>query len=124
MADQQPNLFGTAGPYEPPGVPGKDRPEPESSIEARFEKFLAEHPDVYAEFVRIALDLRRRGREHYSADAVCHVIRFERITSGKDDDGWKLNNSFTALLARKAMAEHPEELGGLFETRQRRAEGA
>lgn len=96
--------------------------QPDWTIDARFDRFMVECPDVYPLFVQHALDLVRRGVTHYSADAICHVIRFHRITAGRDSAGYKVNNVFTALLARKAMAEHPAELGGFFETRQRKSE--
>lgn len=89
-------------------------------IETMFVEFDKGHPDVYAQFVQIARDLKARGREHYSSDAICHVIRFQRITSGPDGMGFKMNNNYTALLARKAMAEH-EDLVGFFHLRERRA---
>lgn len=91
-----------------------------TSIQRQFAAFDAAHPDVYEEFVRYARLLKSRGRDHYSADAICHVIRFHRITSGKDSSGFKVNNNYTALLARKAMAECPD-LDGFFVTRERRA---
>lgn len=90
------------------------------TIEEAFERFDEAHPDVYEQFVDIALDLKRRGTQHYSADAICHVIRFFRVTSGKDADGWKINNNFTALYARKAIAEHAA-LAEFFQLRARRS---
>ena len=93
------------------------RPEQaDDSLDARFARFLVECPDVYPEFVQIAKDLRTAGRERYSADAICHVIRYFRDTRGASD-GFKVNNDYTSRLARKAMAEHPE-LAGFFETRE------
>lgn len=86
-------------------------------IDQSFERFLLECPDIYPAFVRIAMDLRRRGHTRYSADGVCHIIRWEMITAGRDRDGWKVNNNYTAMLGRKAMAEFPE-LAGMFETRR------
>lgn len=92
------------------------------TIEEKFEAFLAKCPDFYPAFVRVALRLKRSGKDRHSADACLHYCRWERLTSGeKDDDGWKCNNSYSALLARKAMKEYPE-LDGFFETRRRRGE--
>jgi hypothetical protein len=90
------------------------------SIEDRFREFDRAHPDVFNLFVNLAMDLRRQGVQHYSADAICHVIRWFKITSGKDDSGFKINNNYTAFYARKAMAEVPA-LDGMFLTRERRA---
>lgn len=57
------------------------------SIQDRFTRFCEEHPDVPRMFVEIALDLRRRGHQRYSADGICHVIRWHRATSGQDAEG-------------------------------------
>lgn len=90
------------------------------TIEEDFERFDREHPDVYQQFIEVAFDLWLRDIEHYSADAICHVIRWFRVTSGKDHSGFKINNNFTALYARKAIANYPQ-LEGFFRLRERRA---
>lgn len=79
---------------------------------------MQEQPDVYPAFVRIALEMRRRGRERYSADGIGHVLRWENLVAGRADD-FKVNNNYIAMLARKAMDENPE-LSGFFETRRMR----
>ena len=91
------------------------------TIDERFERFLAVHPELLEEFCAIALRLRRAGREHYSSDAIGHILRYERVIDGRDVDSVKINNNFIALLARRAMDNHPE-LSGFFETRARRGE--
>lgn len=97
------------------------QPLADDSIDARFERFMLEHPDVYEAFIEIALDLRRKGTRHYSADSIAHVVRWHRETSGKGADGFKINDHFTSRFARKAMAEFPE-LAGFFELRRTKAE--
>lgn len=68
-----------------------------------------EHAEaVYAEFEKIALDLIRRGRKHYSSDGILHVVRFNRAIAGTDADGFKVNNNLSAPFARRFIAEHPE----------------
>lgn len=89
------------------------------SLEERFARLLERCPDLYPQFVRIALDLRRRGHPRYSADGVGHVLRWHRAVARESND-WKINNNYIALLARKAMAEC-EELAGFFELRRRRS---
>lgn len=67
-----------------------------------------------------ALRLRRAGLEHYGIKAIAEAIRFDRaVMVGHDEAGYKLNNNFTALLAREVMETYPEELAGFFETRRR-----
>lgn len=90
------------------------------TLEDRFNLFDHDHPDVFVMFVNLAMELRGKGVQHYSADAICHVIRWFKITTGKDNSGFKINNNYTAFYARKAMAEVPA-LQGMFQTRERRA---
>jgi hypothetical protein len=94
-----------------------DPPDEGPTLLERFEAFDQEHPEIHRMFVQIALDLLRSGHRRYSADGICHVIRWHRATSGADAAGFKINNVFTRCYARKAMLEHPE-LIGFFETRQ------
>jgi hypothetical protein len=89
----------------------------DDAIQGAFEEFDARHPEVYQEFVKIALELRRRGHERYSADAILHVIRWHRDMDGRDVEKWKLNDHYTRCMSRRAMAEKPE-LEGFFETRK------
>ena len=89
----------------------------DSATEDRFAAFLRDCPDVYPSFIRIAMDLKRRGYERYSSDGIFHVIRWQMATSGRDASGFKLNNNFTAAMSRKAVAEYPE-LEGFFEMRR------
>jgi len=91
------------------------------TIDERFERFLAVHPELLEEFCAIALRLRMAGREHYSADAILHHIRTSCDIDGRDSEPYRCNNNYTALLARRAMERHAE-LRGFFETRTRRGE--
>jgi len=94
--------------------------ERERTIGERYDRWRNQHADVYQEFVRIALDLRRRGFERYSADGIGHVLRFHRAMRG-DEGGFKLNNDLVSRMAREAMEEH-EVLAGFFELRKLKAE--
>lgn len=72
---------------------------------------------VYAEFERIALDLIRRGRTHYSSDGILHVCRYHRIIAGEVGDDYRVNNSWSAEFARRFIAEHQEH-SQFFELRR------
>ncbi len=89
------------------------------TIEEQFEKFLIANPHVYREFVARALKLRRAGWKHYGAKAIVEVIRYDHNVKTESRDPFKVNNNFTCLLARKAMAEY-SELADFFETRERK----
>jgi hypothetical protein len=76
-------------------------------------------PDVAADFERLALHVIGRGFRRYSSDAILHQLRWEHhIERGARE--FKLNDHWTAPLARWFMARHPEH-GKFFETRERRA---
>jgi hypothetical protein len=97
-------------PSPPPGHPRR------RTIEERFRAFHEARPDVYQTFKRLALELRRAGRERYGAKSIMETIRFYFATSGKDAEGWKVNNSFTSRYVRMLVEEHPE-FDQFFETR-------
>jgi len=88
-----------------------------TTIQGRFDVFLAQQPDVYAHFRSIALDLWRRGVTHYGAKAIVEVVRYHRILQGVDADGFRINNDYTSRLARRAIEDCPE-LSEFFELRQ------
>lgn len=76
---------------------------------------------VYRAVLERALALRRRGFEHWGVKALWESVRYDRaLHVGHDEDGWRCNNSYTALVARELMADCPE-LVGMFELRQRSA---
>lgn len=71
--------------------------------------------DVVEMFERLAIEIRERGFERYSSDAVLHRIRWHyQIERGNRD--FKCNNNWTAALARWFMAKHG--CLGFFETRR------
>jgi len=75
--------------------------------------------EVFAEALDIALQMKRRGFQHYSIWMIANVIRHHRHLKYGPDDGFKLNNNRLAYLARGLMA-HDERLAGFFETRKLR----
>jgi len=81
---------------------------------AGFWNWLARNKPIYNDFAAKALAISRR-RDHYSARAILHVIRYE--TALKDSEGVvKINNIWSPGMARLFMEEHPE-LRGFFKTR-------
>ncbi len=87
------------------------------SIDDRFREFHAEHPEVYREFVALAREAKAAGMEKGSAKLITEVIRWYRLTRGKDRDGFKINNVYVSRYARLAMEQEPD-LAGFFETRE------
>lgn len=89
----------------------------EQTIRAKFEKFDQEHPEVYRALVRYARDWMSVGNRKLGIATLFEKLRWEWHLSGLSDrDGYKLNNNYRALYARKIMTEN-RELDGLFETR-------
>lgn len=76
-------------------------------LEEDFEKFDREHPEVYRKFCQLAFQLIEARHRHYSADAICHVIRFHTDLRGDPRDEWKINNTHVAYLARKFAKDNP-----------------
>lgn len=71
--------------------------------------------DVCLTFEKLALGLIRDGFRRHSADAILHRVRWEwQVERG--DRGFRINNDWTAPLARWFMARNPDAKG-FFETR-------
>lgn len=95
--------------------------ESEETLQARFERFDAQHPEVYQEFKKIAFDLLLRGRKHYGSKSIFEVIRYHRAISGQDsDEPFKVNNNYTSRMARKLIAED-QRFSDFFELRELRS---
>lgn len=78
-------------------------------------------PDVCALFESLALKIAAQKWQRYSADAVLHRIRWE-MQIERGNRAFKVNNNWSAPLARWFMAVHPEH-AGFFELRERVADG-
>lgn len=79
------------------------------------DQWISAHPDVYAYFKRFTLEAIRSGKK-VGAKAVAERIRWEAVINGHD--GYKVNNSATASMARRFMNEYPE-YGSYFNTREK-----
>ena len=72
--------------------------------------------DVLTMFEQLSLDVKSRGFEHYSADAILHQIRW-RYHMERGDREFKCNNNWTPVLARWFLARHPD-CRGFFALRE------
>jgi hypothetical protein len=86
-------------------------------IERAFWAFHQANPLVYEKLRDLALNLRRKGIDHYGIKALFEVVRFHHALSTNDPD-YKLNNNFTSLYSRLLM-DNETELQGFFRTRER-----
>lgn len=80
----------------------------------RFLAFDAEHPYVYRALERLAADRIAAGATRVGLKALFEDLRWQ-LPAGMRG----LNNNFTALYARKLIADHPH-WASAFELRRRR----
>lgn len=88
------------------------------SIEESFERFHEDNPEVLDLLIKYSRQVKARGFQHYSMDAIYHRVRWHyNIETHRDpNDEFKLNNNFTSRYARMIMEMCPD-LKGFFETR-------
>jgi hypothetical protein len=110
MSDATLSLFGT----EPGWLVN-----PETKLERRFARWAKDNPDVLAEFERRALALHRAGQRRIGVKQVAEVIRYYAAVERRGER-YKVNNSYTACIARWLIFRHPE-LADAIETRRRAA---
>ena len=89
------------------------------TIADQFAAFDQAHPEVYQAFAKFAAQMRARGYTHYSADGIMHIVRYHAAVNPERDGGFKINNNFVALYARKLVAADPS-FAGFFAFRVRR----
>src|SRR4051812_12291868 len=87
------------------------------NIQARFDEFGQEHPEVYALFRQFAQEVRLAGHRKFSADAILHRIRWEYDVNRRRDGGFKINDHFSSRYARRLMTDD-RSFVGFFETRE------
>lgn len=97
-----------------------DRPKLTLVDALKDAKFDADHPDVWATFVRVTGKVRASGATRFSADAVLHQMRWERMVEGSAE--YVVNNIWSAYLARRYLREHPDAIG-FFELRKSAVDG-
>lgn len=91
------------------------------SIQERFEDYHSAHPELYNELVRLALDVKRRGRKKYGLKALAEVARWNLGLHVVDDEEYSINNNYVSRYARLILAKAPE-LKGFFELRKLKAD--
>jgi hydrogenase maturation factor len=88
-----------------------------NKIEQAFIEFDTQNPEVYNQLVRLARQWTAAGRAKLGIKTLFEKLRWEWHVAGlTESDGYKLNNNFTALYARKIM-KNEADLDGLFEIR-------
>tara|TARA_B100000029_G_scaffold353033_1_gene345618 strand:- start:783 stop:1124 length:342 start_codon:yes stop_codon:yes gene_type:complete len=87
------------------------------TINQRFARYDATHPEVWTLFVEFAEAALAAGREQYSARAIIHRIRWECDINRRDSEPFKISNLWSSRYARKLIATDPERWDGFFDLR-------
>jgi hypothetical protein len=94
----------------------------EDKIAAAFATFHTANPWVYQRLRQRALDLKSTGINHYGIGGLYETLRYEASLTGRDVDGFKLNNNYRALYARE-LARNEPQLEHFFKFRLRKPRG-
>ena len=81
-----------------------------------FWTWLEDNEHILEAFIRLARRTRKAGVARWSADAICHVLRWQTAIRERGAGTLKINDHCTAGLARLTMRLCPD-LAGFFETR-------
>lgn len=91
-----------------------------AGLDERFERFHADHPEVYDELVSLARTAKSNGRDRWSMKGLFELVRWNRQFETDPDEPFKLNNSYASRYARLVM-DREADLAGFFETRTLRS---
>ncbi|MBT2409382.1 hypothetical protein J7I94_02195 [Streptomyces sp. ISL-12] len=98
------------------GLPGLGPPSRDgTSIAEQFDSFDAGHPWVYRALEQLVIQRLAAGAQRVGMKALFEALRWRHPHGVKG-----LNNNYTALYARRLLAEHPEWASAI-ETRRRRS---
>jgi hypothetical protein len=87
-----------------------------ADLRARAERWIAENPEAWRLFVRLAEDRATLGRR-FSIEQLVQRVRWDWPGATEGGDGFRVNNSYRAYLARRLIEAVPA-CAGLIETRR------
>lgn len=73
-----------------------------------FLHFNTKYPQVYLLFEKFAMQLIHAGKTKLGSKMIIERIRWEIETGSKDEEGFKINNNYTAYYSRWFIRNHPE----------------
>ena len=86
-----------------------------------WQKFHADNPQVFEHFLRFARQaVAKRPGKSIGARLIWERLRWFRDFETESADEFAMNDHHVGYYARLAMQLYPQELGGLFETRDAR----
>lgn len=105
-------------------IPATVRPDvrQEATIDERCDAFIRANPKVWRFFIKLCLEVKRKGARKWSSKAAFEVMRY-LATVQSVGENFKLPNDYHSRFSRRAMKEVPE-LDGFFEVRSLRERGA
>ena len=77
------------------------------SIRDGFNKFNSKNPHIYKSFEEQAFRAIKKGRTKISSDLIINYIRWEQFIESSDEH-FKINNSYSAYIARFFIQQNPE----------------
>lgn len=86
------------------------------TIEQRFRKWLAENPGIYDAVVRLAREVKAKGKSRCGMKALFERVRWDLWLDARGDE-FRMNNIYSSRLAREVMRREPD-LTEFFETRE------
>ena len=94
----------TDPPADAVGLSLKNNPRREN-LREQAAKWIEETPEAYRMFERFALEAFHAG-QRFGAKALAERVRWECEILGRGE--FKINNNYTAYVARKLVLDHPE----------------
>lgn len=85
----------------------------------KFEEWRKQNGEAIALYLRFARQMKASGRKHYGMKAIAERVRWEMTVGRTDGEAFKVNNNYTAYIAR-LLVELDPSLSGLFEFRTRK----
>ena len=81
-----------------------------------FTQYHNENPEIWKLFKKVTFEAIDKGFKSYGSKGIFEIIRWQKAGRIKED-GFKINNNYTADYARKFMIQFPS-YKGFFRTRQ------
>jgi len=78
------------------------------TIETAFEHFDAGNPEVFEQICRQALIAINKGKKRISIKAIVNWLRWNWFVDTKDSTGYKINDAYISLYARKFVKKYPQ----------------
>ncbi len=83
----------------------------QSEKERKFWEFHENNPTVFFLFRQYAMQIKKTGRERYSARTIFHRIRWHNDINTSAEDGFKINDHHSPYYALLLESEQPEFKG-------------